>query len=278
MADNNGNNKDKSKLTTALTTAAQPGEKRGGGLLSALGGKAPALRTGHQVQHVDKGTVNALAAARKNIKSGAAGHMAYIIDATGSRADTWEQAQTIQSDMFREAAKGGDLTVRLVHFGGQTVTDKGWFTSAGNLVNAMKSVSCQSGMTQINESVDKILSVEGKLPRNIVLIGDSYEEDDASLMSTVARLAATGVKVFAFLDVLDGVGNGEHAYRTLATKTGGSFQYFGRDMNLKALCEAVAAYTTGGDEALTKLAQTSKEAKAISAQVLRLSGPSAPKP
>lgn len=277
MADNNGNNKDKSKLTTALTTAAQPGEKRGGGLLGALGGKAPATISVQKIQQVDKKTISTLATVQKTARSGTAGHMAYVIDATGSRADTWAQAQKIQSDMFREAGKAGDLTVRLVHFGGHKVSDKGWFDNAHKLVSTMSEVSCEGGMTQINESIDKILSSE-KLPRNIVLIGDCYEEDDAALTHTIARLAACRIKVFAFLDVLDGQGNGEHAYRKIAEKTGGSFQYFGRDMNLKALCEAVAAYTTGGDDALKKLAQTSKEAKAISAQVLRLSGPSAPKP
>ncbi|MBU0800581.1 MAG: VWA domain-containing protein [Alphaproteobacteria bacterium] len=274
MADN----KDKSKLTSALTTVAQPGEKKGGGLMSALGGKAVSVRDGREIQHVDKGTLNALSTVRKG-SGGAAGHMAYVIDATGSRSRTWAEAQRIQSDMFREAAKGGELTVRLIHFGGYEVSDRGWHTSAGSLTSVMNKVSCSAGATQINESVERILGSSGKLPRNIVLIGDSYEEDNESLMITASKLVAHGIKVFAFLDVLDGPGSGEPAFRTLAEKTGGSFQIFGQGMNLKALCEAVAAYTTGGDDALKKLAQTSKEAKAIGAQVLRLSGPSAgPKP
>ena len=42
----------------------------------------------------------------------------FIIDATGSRDATWEQAQTIQATMFRSIAKLSALSLRLAHFGG----------------------------------------------------------------------------------------------------------------------------------------------------------------
>jgi hypothetical protein len=259
--------KNKTKLTNALTTVAKPGENKGS-LSRALGGAVTGV-AGHKVQTVDKKTIATLTQSRK--VAGEAGTMAYIIDATASRSDTWKEAQRIQSEMFKEAGKSGDLAVRLVHFSGNGVKDHGTFGSASALSSAMADVNCVSGSTQISDSVDKILT-SGRKPRTIVLIGDCYEEGEYELNRAAADLAAAGIKVFAFLDTLGGKnGGGEYAFRTLAEKTGGSFQIFGQGMDLKGLCAAVATYTTGGDEALKKLADSgSKEAKAIAGSVLRL--------
>lgn len=237
-----------SKLANALTNVAKPGENKGS-LTRALGGAVAGV-SGHKVAKVDNKTIAALTSTRR--VKGEAGTMAYIIDATGSRSATWREAQSIQSQMFREAGKEGDLAVRLVHFSGAGVKDHGTFNSASALERSMAEVSCVGGTTQIGDSVNRILG-SGRLPRTIVLIGDCYEEGEYELNRAAADLAGAGIKVFAFLDTLDGTdANGEMAFRTLAEKTGGSFQIFGQGMDLKGLCAAVATYTTGGDDALKR--------------------------
>jgi hypothetical protein len=49
----------------------------------------------------------------------------FLIDATRSRENTWEQAQTIQATMFRSASGLKALKLRLVYFGGNRLTKLG---------------------------------------------------------------------------------------------------------------------------------------------------------
>ena len=54
------------------------------------------------------------------------GRIGFLIDATGSRQQTWEQAQTIQAKMFQAASGVKAVKLRLVHFGGNCLTALGW--------------------------------------------------------------------------------------------------------------------------------------------------------
>ncbi len=270
---------DKSGLRGVLTTTGG-GAKKGGDLARALGGATPAVFTTRRpIQTVSADTRSVL-----GIQPGAdgerdKGQLAYVIDATASRSGAWKEAQRIQRRMFEETQKIGNLNVRLVHFGGGAVTDRGWFRDPKVLMDVMEQVKCVTGETCIRDSIRSIIeNPEGGLPRNIIMIGDCCEEVDVVVFDAAQELVRAGIKVFAFHEDTSmthgdrlSIENGRRVYQQLAKMTGGAFQQFGANMALEELCEAVAVYTVGGEEALRKLGSRSKAAQLIGRQVLGLS-------
>lgn len=179
-------------------------------------------------------------------------HLGFLIDATGSRAAAWEQAQAHQRRLFDAAARFGKIAVRLVHFGGGQVTDRGEKEGARDLAAAMAPVRCISGMTQIIESLNLFLLTPGaRRPRAVILIGDAFEEGEQDAANMAALLKRAGIKVFCFLE-----GEDAHAatvFRRLAEGTGGVFAKLGADLSLGDLCEGVALLSVGGEKALRRL-------------------------
>ncbi|UEM04743.1 hypothetical protein JL101_004690 [Skermanella rosea] len=171
----------------------------------------------------------------------------FLIDATASRASSWEQAQ-----MFRSVQKLGRLAVRLVRFGGGRLTDDGWFDDPQKAAAAMARVRCQSGVTQILPGLAAFLDAPPEMrPSAIILIGDSFEEDAREAERVGAALRNAGIRVFSFLEGDDGTARA--VFGGLARLTGGRFAALGAELPLHALCEAVALLTAGGAKALARL-------------------------
>lgn len=178
--------------------------------------------------------------------------LGFLIDATASRAATWEQAQAAQAQMFRATRKIGRLAVRLVHFGGGQLADHEWFDDPGKAAAAMARVRCESGVTQILPGLAAFLDAPpGLRPAAIILIGDSFEEDPREAERIASALKQAGIRVFSFLE-----GNDETAravFRRLAESTSGRFAALGASLPLDDLCEGVALLAAGGAQAVQRL-------------------------
>lgn len=186
------------------------------------------------------------AAHRRRVRLG------FIIDATASRSKRWEEAQVIQAQMFRAAAKLAALSLRLIHFGGNELTDRGWVTSPRAVAAKMAGVRCVSGSTQILPAL-AVFAAEGPQSRAdaIILIGDCFEEDVREAEALALALKVAGIKVFSFLDGDDGTA--QDVFRRLADITGGKFARLGEGLPLADLCQGVTLLTAGGQQALARL-------------------------
>lgn len=189
------------------------------------------------------------AAHRRRVRLG------FIIDATASRSERWEEAQAVQAQMFRAVAKLAALSLRLVHYGGNELTDRGWVASPRAVAAKMAGVRCVSGSTQILPAL-AAFAAEGPQSRAdaIILVGDCFEEDAREAEALAFALKEAGIKVFSFLDGDDGTA--QDVFRRLAEITGGKFARLGEDLPLADLCQGVALLTAGGEKALARLPNT----------------------
>jgi|GEM_PF-3325739 len=181
------------------------------------------------------------------------GRVGFIIDATASREANWKEAQSIQARMFEKITGVGSLQLRLVHFGGDEITDHGWQTNASEVRSAMAGVECEGGSTQILDGLKIFLAdPDVAKTKSIIIVGDSFEEPLADIEPLARELSAKGIKIYAFLDGSEESTAGR-AFKTLASTTGGIFSKFGKDMPLDDLCAGVALYSVGGQSALSRL-------------------------
>lgn len=176
----------------------------------------------------------------------------FLVDATGSRFDTWENAQCTQARMFRLAGQLRALSLRLVHYGGGQLIDHGWMDSPRDVAAAMASVRCEQGLTQILQG---LCAFQHDAPESradaIILIGDCFEEDASQAQQVALALKQAGIRVFCFLEGPDWTA--ERVFRRIAEITGGKFAKFGSELPLPDLCQGVALLTAGGPKALKRL-------------------------
>ena len=275
----------KSKLASALgnksALVTQGSQTKGAGLSGALArrdGTTPALTTtGPQAASIDAvrravsiSTANAntayndAARAREHLNG-----ICFVIDATGSRQASWQQAQRTQAEMFDAVKTAGNLKLSIVCHRGGSVKDLGSFASPDDAKRRMAEVSCESGNTRI---VDSLQSALGKKPSTIIMVGDCFEESFTDLQKVCTQLAAQKIRVYAFVEGNES--SGQRAYKMAADMTDGIFQPFGSGLDLSDLCVAAAVFDVGGQQAFDKLiASGHKGAKALEHQVKRLGGP-----
>ncbi|MCU7837963.1 MAG: VWA domain-containing protein [Candidatus Thiodiazotropha sp. (ex Troendleina suluensis)] len=186
------------------------------------------------------------AAAKRGVRIG------FIIDATASRKKSWEEAQVIQAKMFRATQGISALNLRLVHYGGETLTDLGWESDVRKIAAHMASVRCERGLTQINDALRLFLDeVPDDKADAVILIGDSFEEDSDDAARLATQLKRQSINIFCFIDGDDLTAS--TVFEKLAVDTGGTFARFGDDLPLAALCEGVALLASGGRKALRRL-------------------------
>ncbi len=278
-------NDNKSKLATALgnknALVAQGGASKGAGLSGALArrdGTAPALATqgpqGASIDAVRRAVSISTASANTayNDAARAREHLSgicFVIDATGSRQHSWQQAQRTQAEMFDAVKSAGNLKLSIVCHRGNRVSDLGTFATPADAKRSMAAVSCEAGNTEI---IGSLKAAMGKKPSTIIMIGDCFEENFGDLQQVCSKLAAEQIRVYAFVEGNDP--NGQHAYKMAADLTGGIFQPFGSGLDLSDLCVAAAVFDVGGQQAFDKLiASGHAGAKALEHQVKRLGGP-----
>lgn len=185
--------------------------------------------------------------------SGARGRLVLAMDATMSRQPSWDRAQAIQGDMFREAGSVGGLDVQLVYFRGfDECRASKWTGNTQSLARLMGGIRCMGGHTQILR-VLKHLRAEaaaGKV-NACVYVGDALEEPIDDLAQVAGEVGMLGVPVFMFQEGLDG--GAEQGFREIARLTRGAYFRFGQDSGqvLRDLLASVAVYAAGGRKALS---------------------------
>ncbi len=196
--------------------------------------------------------------AKKIVPQAKQGKLMFALDATASRQPTWDLASTIQAEMFQTVGDFGGLSVQLVYYRGyDECRASRWVNDPKDLVRLMQRVHCIAGATQISRILRHALNEIEKGPvRALVFIGDCVEESADRLVNLSGQLGLRGVKLFMFQE-----GHDPHVaatFQQMAKATRGAHCQFDRNApnQLRDLIVAVAAYATGGHEALRNLART----------------------
>ena len=152
----------------------------------------------------------------------------YIVafDATGSRSDTWAQAQQIQGELFALMKSVEiELQIRLSHFGGNAFSALNWSKNAEDLRREMKAVDCESGRTQIGQVLNDAIkqAAQGKIAA-LFYTGDAMEENHADLCDQAKKLAQCGIPVFMFQEGDDA--QTKNTYQEIARITHGAYAPF----------------------------------------------------
>jgi hypothetical protein len=189
--------------------------------------------------------------------TGARGRLLFAMDATMSRAPTWDMALSLQGEMFAAVKEVGGLDVQLIYFRGTAECRASkWISDPEALARLMRSVACQGGLTQIGKVLSHAIEESGQRRINaVVYVGDSMEEDVDRLCSRAGELALLGVPVFMFQEGGDEAAG--RAFREIARITRGAFCRFDRGSarQLRDLLTAVATFAAGGRKALLALSE-----------------------
>jgi hypothetical protein len=196
----------------------------------------------------------------------------FAIDATASRAATWDIARELQAKMFRDAAPIGKLDVQLVYYRGENeCRHSKWVTSGDRLAHLMNQIECKSGRTQIGRVLDHALRETEKAPvQALVFIGDMFEEQvesiagefeepHESIAAMAGALGKRGLPVFMFQDVSRvRDARARSAFRLIALKSGGAYFEFNPNTaraveQLSDQLNAIARLAVGDGEALQQI-------------------------
>jgi len=188
-------------------------------------------------------------------RSEGTGRLIFAMDATASRAPTWDIACDLQGQMFSNTKGLGGLQIQLVYFRGfRECRASKWVSDSSQLHRLMSSVSCLAGRTQIARVLKHALSeVRGGSEVNaLVYVGDCMEEPLDELGDLAGRLKLSGVPVFVFQEGNDPVAY--QAFSQVAALSGGAHSSLDRSSahQLGLLLNAVAVYAAGGREAFNE--------------------------
>ena len=198
------------------------------------------------------------------VAGGERGRLVFAMDATMSRAPTWDMALKLQGDMFAAVKEVGGLDVQLIYFRGlgECRASK-WVSDPDALARLMRGVGCEGGLTQIGRVLTHALDESRRRKVNaLVYVGDSMEEDVDRVCARAGELGLLGVPVFVFQEGGDETAG--RAFREIARLTKGAFCRFdpGSARQLRDLLTAVAVYAAGGRKALLALSVKSDGAGA----------------
>ncbi|GAC27287.1 hypothetical protein [Brumicola pallidula] len=180
------------------------------------------------------------------------GRLIFAMDATASREQCWDMASQQHAAMFAEADKVSELSVQLCYYRGMgDFTALPWTRGAGEIKQALLSVRCLAGQTQIAKVLAHALS-ETRISKvnALVFVGDCVEENPDSLGALAGQLGILNLPLFVFQEGKNAkVGS---IFSQLATLSGGAHCQFdqGSARQLGQLLSAVAVYAAGGKPAL----------------------------
>lgn len=197
--------------------------------------------------------VNKVGTMAKATPGGGRGRLLFALDATMSRQPTWDLACGLQSEMFETVAKTGGLDVQLLYFRGfgECRASK-WVSDAKSMGNLMSGLQCRGGRTQIGKVLSHARTEHAKHKINaMVFVGDALEEDVDRLAHKAGELGLLGCPIFIFQEGHDR--HVETVFREFARLTKGAYARFDASApkELAELLRAVAAYASGGHEALS---------------------------
>ena len=186
------------------------------------------------------------------------GRLIFALDATASRAATWDLARELQAAMFRAAAPFGRLDVQLAYYrDADECRASKWLSSGEQLAQLMNKIDCRAGTTQIGRILRHTLREHDQAPvQALTFIGDAVEESLDPLAGLASDLGMAGVPIFMFQEGRDL--NVCKAFRLLALRSGG--EYFEFDPNkpraaaqLSEQLNAVARLALGDATALRRI-------------------------
>jgi hypothetical protein len=184
--------------------------------------------------------------------SPASGRLIFALDATASREPTWDRACRIQGEMFEATAGLGALSIQLCFYRGYAeCKNSRWVSSASDLHQLMRSVSCIGGHTQIERILGHtITETQRQKVAALVFVGDAMEEQADRLCHLAGELGALGTPIFVFQE--GELSDATATFRQMARLSHGAHLTFdlASITRLKELLAAVAVYATGGLTAL----------------------------
>jgi hypothetical protein len=239
------------------TPAAAPGATRTAAPAASSAGGVPVREESADTD------VAAFIAKMKSLAPAAAGErgrLVFAMDATMSRAPTWDMALKLQGEMFAAVKEVGGLDVQLIYFRGMgECRASKWVSDPDALARLMRGVGCEGGLTQIGKVLSHALDESRRRKVNaLVYVGDSMEEDVDRLCARAGELGLLGVPVFVFQEGSDETA--ARGLREIARLTKGAFCRFdpGSARQLRDLLTAVAVYAAGGRKALLALSGKSE--------------------
>jgi hypothetical protein len=186
------------------------------------------------------------------------GRLIFALDATASRAPTWDLARELTAGMIAEA---GALELQLVFFrggadGAPQCAAGPWTRGAGQLSAQMLRVTCAAGYTQIVRILQHAQrETLAQRVGAVVYIGDMCEtvnDDPDRVAMAASALGKLRTPVFAFQEGRDP--HAEKMFREIARLTGGAYGRFdaGGAKQLSEFMKAAATFAVGGVTALAK--------------------------
>lgn len=180
------------------------------------------------------------------------------MDATASRARTWDMACQLQGQMFVHPDVSGKLQLQLVYFRGYDECKASkWLDRSSDLLRMMSSVRCLAGQTQIQRVLKHTLAQarSGQVDA-LVYVGDSMEESVDELGALAGQLRLLQVPMLIFQEGYDPAAS--FAFKQFATLSAGAHCHLDQNSaeQLGELLRAAAIYATAGKSGLEKFART----------------------
>jgi hypothetical protein len=189
-------------------------------------------------------------------KTGAGpGRLIFAMDATLSRAPSWDMATHIQNEMFDSTTNLGGLAIQLCYFKGyREFSASGWCTNGDDLRRQMARVRCAGGQTQINRVLGHCLDENRRRKiQALVFVGDAMEENADMLCELAGKMGINKIPAFVFQEGIDS--KTKNTFQEIARLSGGVYAPFNLASadELKSLLSAVAVYAAGGSKALLNI-------------------------
>lgn len=183
------------------------------------------------------------------------GRLIFAMDATLSRAATWDMATHIQNEMFDSTASLGGLAIQLCYYKGfREFSSSAWCTDGEALRHQMARVRCSGGQTQIHRVLSHCLDENRRQKiQALVFVGDAMEENADSLCELAGQLGISKIPAFVFQEGIDPTTR--QTFKEIARLSGGAYAPFNLTSadELKSLLSAVAVYAAGGSKALLNI-------------------------
>jgi len=198
------------------------------------------------------------------------GRLIFSLDATASRQATWNTAKRLQQNMFMHTQGLGKLDVQLLYYRGyDECRASKWLGNADEVVRMMSKVNCLAGTTQIHRVLKHAIAETRRLPvQALVFVGDCIEENVDTLGNLAGQCRLLNMPVFIFQEGCNATAS--IAFAQIAKLSGGAHCRFDSSSAkvLGDLLNAVAAYATGGKQALQRLQNNgSTQARALLQQL-----------
>ena len=227
-----------------------------------------------QIHTVSEGTISHLREMEERLQKK---YLGLVVDATSSRAATWDRAQMILSGILNRLSEATGLHIRVIYFRGREVGDLGWNDHMQDVARRMAEVDCMAGFTQIVPALRKLLyETSEPVPETVILIGDTFEEKIDDLKPILTEYRKKRIKIFSFFEPhTDAAAESasETIFRKISKVTEGVFQEYREGVYLDELMLAVATYTAQGKSGLDKLVkQNSKAALILQKELLQIEG------